>query len=611
MADYIVSARKYRPRTFEEVIGQSHITTTLTNAIKNQQLAHAMLFCGPRGIGKTTCARILAKTINEFDDSALEGSGMALNIFELDGASNNSVDDIRSLIDQIRYPPQQGKFKVYIIDEVHMLSKGAFNAFLKTLEEPPSYAIFILATTEKNKVLPTILSRCQIFDFNRIDVPEIEQHLEKIGKKENIETEKGALHLIAQKSDGSVRDALSLFDQLVAFSGNNKLSYEQVLKNLHILDYDYYLKLTKHLNGSDHESAVLLYDEILAKGFDGLQLVVGFLEHLRNLLMLQASATSKLVQVPENALKEYEEQSKAVDRSLILSWISSLQACEQQYRLSENQKLLVELTLVRMAYIPEVLGLGEPEIGEPKKKTPEKPVENKRESEEKQMDASEELPAEETERVEEEIKESKAEEIRTPSPGSGRQELPEIKEEKKEEKPKIASWRKEDPKTKAEEEKPTKAKVIPRIDPMSLEEEGKDEGSEPDLLQLNKDIPEDQEFSESDLKKAWKDFFEQNKAEFTPALQRILERKPELQGSDVVFKLGNPIEENHLNKVKAELNFFLKKSLRNKKVELKLEQVEEKEEKKPYTSLEKFNFLAEKNPALSKLKDDLGLELEY
>jgi DNA polymerase III subunit gamma/tau len=624
MADYIVSARKYRPKSFDEVVGQSHITTTLSNAIKNNQLAHAMLFTGPRGIGKTTCARILAKTINDFDDSVLEGSGMAMNIFELDAASNNHVDDMKSLMDQVRYPPQGGKYKIYIIDEVHMLSKSAFNAFLKTLEEPPSYVIFILATTEKNKVLPTILSRCQIYDFNRINVPEIEGHLVNISKKENVESEKDALHLIAQKSEGSLRDALSLFDQLVAFSGNNKITYEQVLSNLHILDYDYFLKLTSILESEDHESAVLLFDEILGKGFDGLQLILGFLEHLRNLLMLKATSTSRLVLVPPSALKQYEEQSLLVDSSLLLSWISILQGCEQQYKLSQNQKILVELTLVKMAYLKQVLGVEIPENIELKKKAHKEGRGNGEDSlgpknsgysqavKKIEKEAREEsiLPIpEETGREPKEKNEVPGPEIpeNDQKEDNGREFSADVGE-------KVPKWKKQDLESDLQKEGPRKISVKSGvhtsilIDEEGLEDEDNDE---PDLIKLMKEIPEDQDFDEEALKTAWEKYLEKNLKEFLPALQRILERKPKLVDGKVLFEIGNPVEENHLNRVKADLNFHLKKTLRNKSVELIISQKPDDEEKKPYTSLEKFSAMAKVNPSLLELKEKLGLEIEF
>jgi DNA polymerase III subunit gamma/tau len=330
MDNFIVSARKYRPVTFDTVVGQQHITNTLKNAIKNNQLAQAFLFCGPCGVGKTTCARILAKTINctnlqsnteacgECDSCKAFMRGNSFNVHELDAASNNSVEDIRSLIEQVRIPPQAGKYKIYIIDEVHMLSQAAFNAFLKTLEEPPSYAIFILATTEKHKILPTILSRCQIFDFNRIRVEDMAGHLASIAGKENVQYEDDGLHIIAQKADGGLRDALSMFDQIVNFSGSN-VTYRSVIDNLNILDYDYYFNATQSLLTEDTAKTLLLFDEILAKGFDGSHFISGLTEHFRNLLVGKDADTLKLLEVSEGIRRKYLEQSKAASASFLLS----------------------------------------------------------------------------------------------------------------------------------------------------------------------------------------------------------------------------------------------------------------------------------------------------
>jgi DNA polymerase-3 subunit gamma/tau len=335
MENYIVSARKYRPTAFTSVIGQEHIVTTLKNAIANNHLAQALLFCGPRGVGKTTCARIVAKEINkkafaeegkEFDPEA------AVNIFELDAASNNSVEDIRNLIDQVRYPPQYGKYKVYIIDEVHMLSQAAFNAFLKTLEEPPSYVIFILATTEKHKILPTILSRCQTFDFNRIGVEDVVKQLTEICEKENITADADALHLIGQKADGAMRDALSLFDMLVTFSTDNKLTYDDALKNLHVLDYDYYFKITEMLWDSKANDVLLIFDEILKKGFDAHNFIVGLCEHFRNLLMCKDSRTLTIMEVGDNVKKRYKDQASAITSGFILSALNLGNKCNLEYK---------------------------------------------------------------------------------------------------------------------------------------------------------------------------------------------------------------------------------------------------------------------------------------
>ncbi len=351
MESFVVSARKYRPLGFEEVVGQEHITTTLKNAIDNNKLAQALLFCGPRGVGKTTCARIVARMINGFEEKVEVNS---LNIFELDAASNNSVEDIRNLIDQVRYPPQFGKYKVYIIDEVHMLSNSAFNAFLKTLEEPPSYAIFILATTEKHKVIPTILSRCQIFDFNRIQVSDIAKQLKKVANREAINIEEEALHLIAQKADGALRDGLSIFDLMVTFSSGSQVTFKDVLNNLHILDYDYYFKIADGLLAENATDPLLLLDEIMRKGFDGHNFISGLSEHFRNLLVSKDARTISLMEVPDSTKKKYQEQSQAASSSLLLSWLNISNQCDIHYKASKNQRLSVELALMKMAHVNSV-----------------------------------------------------------------------------------------------------------------------------------------------------------------------------------------------------------------------------------------------------------------
>jgi DNA polymerase III subunit gamma/tau len=373
MENFVVSARKYRPATFRSVVGQSHITTTLQNAIKNQHLAQAFLFCGPRGVGKTTCARILAKTINcqnltpeleacnQCDNCKSFNNNSSMNVHELDAASNNSVDDIRNLVEQVRYAPQTGKYKVYIIDEVHMLSNAAFNAFLKTLEEPPSYAIFILATTEKHKIIPTILSRCQIFDFNRIQPADISSHLKYISGKENIEAEEEALDLIAQKADGALRDALSIFDLIVTYSAGHKLTYKTTIENLHILDYDYYFKMTDFLLEENISQALLTFDEILKNGFDGHNFIVGLNEHFRNLLVCKDNATVKLLQVSESIQKKYIEQANKTSLSFLLTAMNIGNLCDIHYKSSKSQRLHVELTLMKMANINAALTLASQE----------------------------------------------------------------------------------------------------------------------------------------------------------------------------------------------------------------------------------------------------------
>jgi DNA polymerase-3 subunit gamma/tau len=366
MENFIVSARKYRPTTFDSVVGQTHITTTLKNAIKSNHLAQAFLFCGPRGVGKTTCARILAKTINCEDLSpAGEACGKcsschsfqestSLTIHELDAASNNSVDDIRNLIDQVRYPPQSGRYKIYIIDEVHMLSAAAFNAFLKTLEEPPSYAIFILATTEKHKIIPTILSRCQIFDFNRIQWKDMAQHLAGIAEKENITAEPAALELISIKADGGLRDALSMFDLNVTFSVDNSLRHKDVLENLHILDSDYYFTLTDHLVAQNHTETLVLVDEIMRKGFDGHQFISGLMEHFRNLLFAKDPKTLNLMEISDESKAKFKVQSEKTQTSFLLSAMNICSQCEIHYKSAKNPRLHLELSLLKINYLPSL-----------------------------------------------------------------------------------------------------------------------------------------------------------------------------------------------------------------------------------------------------------------
>ena len=346
MEPFIVSARKYRPTTFKDVVGQQAITNTLENAIENNHLAQALLFTGPRGVGKTTCARILAKKINQ-DGNHKEDEDFAFNIFELDAASNNSVDDIRNLIDQVRIPPQVGQYKVYIIDEVHMLSSAAFNAFLKTLEEPPKHAIFILATTEKHKIIPTILSRCQIFDFRRITVQDIKGHLASVAKQENISAQDDALHIIAQKADGALRDALSIFDRVVSFSGAN-LSREAVTENLNVLDYTYYFSITDLVLENNIPQVLLSYNEILGKGFDGHHFIMGLASHFRDLLVCKNQETISLLEVGDQVKNMYLEQSQKTPSQFLLEALEVANSCDLKYKTSRNQRLLVELCLMQL-----------------------------------------------------------------------------------------------------------------------------------------------------------------------------------------------------------------------------------------------------------------------
>jgi DNA polymerase-3 subunit gamma/tau len=385
MNKFIVSARKYRPQLFSTVVGQAHITTTLKNAIRNKQLAHAFLFCGPRGVGKTTCARILAKAIN-CDNPAPDGEacnachscisfndGTSFNIHELDAASNNSVDDIRSLVDQVRFAPQPGKYKVYIIDEVHMLSSSAFNAFLKTLEEPPPYAIFILATTEKHKILPTILSRCQVFDFKRITNHDIIEHLLEICEKENIPADKSSLEIIAQKSEGCMRDALSIMDKMVSFS-DGKITYEDTLEHLNILDDGYYFRLLAAVMNQQLSEALLIFDEINRKGFDGDLLLNGFAEFIRNLLICKDEKAARLLEVVEEFKPKYTEVAQGVEAAYLISALNLLNESEINYKAARNKRLHVELALIKLSYLNQALHLSNTSTGKKKGTEAVKPV---------------------------------------------------------------------------------------------------------------------------------------------------------------------------------------------------------------------------------------------
>ena len=383
MSQFVVSARKYRPQRFDEVVGQEHVSLTLKNAIQNDQLAHAFLFCGPRGVGKTTCARILAKVLNcenrtkDFEACNTCSSctsfnkNASFNIIELDAASNNSVEHIRALIEQVRFQPQQGQYKIFIIDEVHMLSQQAFNAFLKTLEEPPPYAIFILATTEKHKIIPTILSRCQIFDFKRIQIPRMVSHLEGICKQEGIKAEKEGLHIIAQKADGALRDALSIFDRMTSFA-SGKITYDSVIENLNVLDYDYYFKVVEAMVTEDVSKVLLIFDEIFKKGFDPDIFINGLAEHLRNLLVCKDEQTLQLLEISDTLKKQYLTQAKLVPSSFLLTALNIANDCDINYKMARHKRLHVEMAIIKMTYIGRAVELAKnPPASALEKKTAE------------------------------------------------------------------------------------------------------------------------------------------------------------------------------------------------------------------------------------------------
>lgn len=603
MENFIVSARKYRPVLFESVVGQTHITNTLKNAIKNNQLAQAFLFCGPRGVGKTTCARILAKTINctnltpQFEACGVCDScksfqnGNSFNFHELDAASNNSVDDIRNLIDQVRIPPQAGKYKVYIIDEVHMLSQSAFNAFLKTLEEPPSYAIFILATTEKHKILPTILSRCQIFDFNRIRVEDMASHLASIAVKEDVTYDMDGLHLIAQKADGGLRDALSMFDQIVSFS-NKALNYQAVIENLNILDYDYYFKLTDLLLSQDTAGALLLFDEILNNGFDGNHFITGLASHLRNVLICKDATTVKLLEVSDNIRQKYLEQAKQSPASFLISALNIANQCDLNYRISKNQRLQVELTLIKISHLAQALQLSQTEnvqlLAEQLKKKPKSSVEDEQAPYQKATPSA----------VAKEI---------TPATLQSQVAV------KTEEKPLTTGL----PKTNGTPPpivpgqsllgKSQKTSLIPNLrDPSSVKSE--EELNEEKVVVSG---AERNPFTQEDLIKCWVDYSGIVKTQNKMNLASIMDSYTPIlkEGFRIELAIENRLQENELVFEKIDLLNYLRTKLLNFQISLDAVITEIKQGKKLYTSKDKYQHMAEKNPALDDFRRVFNLDL--
>lgn len=621
--NFIVSARKYRPATFETVVGQQHITNTLKNAIKNNQLAQAFLFCGPRGVGKTTCARILAKTINctnlqpngeacgECDSCRAFQNGNSFNVHELDAASNNSVDDIRSLIDQVRIPPQAARYKVYIIDEVHMLSQAAFNAFLKTLEEPPNYAIFILATTEKHKILPTILSRCQIFDFNRIRVEDMAGHLSGIAKKENISYEDDGLHIIAQKADGGLRDALSMFDQIVSFSGAN-VTYKAVIDNLNILDYDYYFNITDRLLQEDSAQTLLLFDEILSKGFDGAHFISGLSEHLRNLLVGKDTSTIKLLEVSETIKSRYLQQSQAASVSFLLSAMNIANQCDIGYKQSKNQRLQVELALLKMSNLQSVFNLASMPPGNvaaPNGEVKKKPDTSVNQSQ-TQPNITDDVAIMRDTPVSYNTTKVSQPVSATPSlsarPVSATPSLSAT--------PATAATT-----TAAVAEKPTgfipnshiptTSIKIPKFNELGkiVEEEAKEE-EDPYLKGADKEVFTIDQFLElwvkygGDLKKEGKPVGLYTI--FTDITPKVL--TPETFEVSLLSKA----QENAFREQRAHLHNFLRSSLKNFSLEVNSKVEEVTAVRKPYTAIEKFQHMAAKNPQLLELRSRFNLDFD-
>ena len=598
MDNFIVSARKYRPATFESVVGQQHITGTLKNAIKNNQLAQAFLFCGPRGVGKTTCARILAKTIN-CENLQPNGeacgvcascqsfqNGNSFNVHELDAASNNSVDDIRSLIEQVRIPPQAVRYKIYIIDEVHMLSQSAFNAFLKTLEEPPHYAIFILATTEKHKILPTILSRCQIFDFNRIRVEDMASHLASIAKKENISYETDGLHIIAQKADGGLRDALSMFDQIVSFSGGN-VTYRSVIDNLNILDYDYYFEVTEGLLKEDNAKTLLLFDEILARGFDGAHFISGLSEHFRNLLVGKDQSTIKLLEVSEGIKVKYLQQSQTATVSFLLSALNIANQCDLSYRLSKNQRLQVELALLKMCNLPSVFNLTKAHLSQQNagdlKKKPDTPA---------IMPANDDKIAGELPIASDAPLVYNASKTRANDGQSINSITTTV------EKPKVFI--------------PNMHASVTSVKIPSLK----------DTRKITEALPEeedpyikgtaDENFTSEQFLKCWQDYAGMLKAGGKKNVLTVFTTNPPRLIGPCCYEIivENKVQENYFRDERPSLHNFLRTTLRNFSIEVTVRIDEKAVMKRPYTAAEKFQHMASKNPVLLELKNKFNLELD-
>jgi len=566
MEHFIVSARKYRPQNFEDVVGQQTITNTLQNAIKNNHLAQALLFTGPRGVGKTSCARILAKKINQ-QNSTSDKEDFAFNIFELDAASNNSVDDIRNLTEQVRIPPQTGNYKVYIIDEVHMLSQAAFNAFLKTLEEPPAHAIFILATTEKHKIIPTILSRCQIFDFKRITVLDSKNFLKTIAEREGITADDDALHIIAQKADGAMRDALSIFDRVISFSGN-KLTREAVTQNLNVLDYDTYFSMTNLLLENKIPEVLNNFNAILAKGFEGHHFINGLASHFRDILVAKDNSTINLLEVGDNAKKKYLEQSSKASISFLIQAIEKANQCDLNYRTSKNQRLLVELTLMQIASITF--------DGEKKKSanyiipatffTSIFPV--------KKQEIIEKLKP-----IKKEVTENSVEKV--------------VSDAKEISKPPILQNLKR------------------RNNSLSLKSIHHKKEQQKKPIEINYENHPKDSFSEKDLQKTLSEYQKLLIKKGEKSIASILAAADPklLENFNVQFTLPNKLMKAQLKIEKPKLLKFLREVLNNFSITITVIVNETVEKKFAYTPQEKYNKLLEKNSSLKSLKDTFQLDL--
>lgn len=600
MENYIVSARKYRPATFDSVVGQRALTTTLKNAIATGKLAHAYLFCGPRGVGKTTCARIFAKTINcmnptadgeacnECESCRAFNEQRSYNIHELDAASNNSVDDIRQLVEQVRIPPQIGRYKVYIIDEVHMLSTSAFNAFLKTLEEPPRHAIFILATTEKHKILPTILSRCQIYDFSRIGTEDIVAHLTYVASKEGIKAEPEALNVIALKADGGMRDALSIFDQVVSFTGGN-ITYQSAIENLNVLDYEYYFRLTDYFLGNKVSESLLLFNDVLNKGFDGSHFITGLSSHLRDLLVSKDAVTLPLLEVGASIRERYQAQAQKCPVQFLYRAMKLCNDCDLNYRASKNKRLLIELTLIQSAQL--MSGDEAPSGGrspEPTIKpiaTPQAPTAQNRPA------ASASVPPKQP--VASAQPATPAQPVRVAQQPETVARLKE--QEKKKDGGKIPVIKKEGlgisikhaPKTEVKEYAPVATIVS----------------------QVSENI-EDYIFNERDVNYYWFEYAERLPQEQTALAGRMRGIRPKMV-NDTTFEVvvDNEIVAGEFNAMIPLIQDYMRSHLKNRKVTMSVRVSEPGEKVRAYSRVERFQVMAQKNHSLIELKEKFGLEL--
>lgn len=598
MENYIVSARKYRPSTFQSVVGQRALTTTLKNAIATGKLAHAYLFCGPRGVGKTTCARIFAKTINCMSPTA-DGEACnqcesctafneqrSYNIHELDAASNNSVDDIRQLVEQVRIPPQIGKYKVYIIDEVHMLSASAFNAFLKTLEEPPRHAIFILATTEKHKILPTILSRCQIYDFNRIGVEDTVAHLAYVASKEGITAEPEALNVIALKADGGMRDALSIFDQVVSFTGGH-ITYQSVIENLNVLDYEYYFRLTDFFLENKVSDALLLLNEVLNKGFDGSHFITGLASHLRDLLVSKDAATLPLLQVGASIRERYRVQAQKCPLPFLYRAMKLCNDCDLSYRASKNKRLLIELTLIQVA---QITAEGDDVPGGRSPKQAIKPISQPAAAQQPQAAPATSAQAQATVAATASTATPAATAAPTPHATPASVLLAQGKEEKKIPVVKMSGLGVSIKRPKAEEEE--KATTTTSV---------KSQTTTPE---------EDYIFNERDVNYYWQEYAGRMPKEQVAIAKRMQTMRVTLiNGTTFEAVVENEIVAKDFTAMIPALQEYLRNRLRNRKVTMTVRISAATEKVRAYGRVEKFQMMAQKNNALLQLKDEFGLEL--